>query len=133
MCCTAAAAVAQWTATRLPRRGLKHVAEYPHARTPPSPLPGADITLFPKALPFTGLPAQQGAAAPNWTFEHTFVASTVGAGLDLDGPATAWDGLNDAGLAVGFLWQSNVGGRPPLAVLLPSRLRPGPRGGEGRV
>ncbi|KAI7845267.1 hypothetical protein COHA_001309 [Chlorella ohadii] len=67
-----------------------------------------NITLFPKALEFEGLSIQEGQAPPKWQFNHTFVASTIGATLELDGPATPWDGMNDAGLAVGWLWQSNV-------------------------
>eukprot|EP00887_Chlorella_sp_A99_P001646 scaffold8.g1646.t1 len=67
-----------------------------------------NITLFPAALPFTGVQPYEGAAAPTWNFKHTFVVSAVGAHLGLDGPLIAWDGLNDAGLAVGLLWQSNV-------------------------
>lgn len=47
-----------------------------------------NITLFPKALPFTGLSTQEGKAPPTWKFNHTFVAATVGTTLDLDGPAT---------------------------------------------
>lgn len=47
-----------------------------------------NITLFPKALEFEGLSIQEGQAPPKWQFNHTFVASTIGATLELDGPAT---------------------------------------------
>ncbi|KAL4428430.1 hypothetical protein ABPG75_002519 [Micractinium tetrahymenae] len=54
-----------------------------------------NITLFPKAVTFTGLAISEARA-------------TVGATYGLDGPAVAWDGLNEAGLAVTYLWQSNI-------------------------
>lgn len=68
---------------------------------------GPRVDVTPAGYSFEGKPpCAEGCKAPHFTFQHGFAAFTV-----LNGSLTM-DAMNDAGLALGFLWHES----PPFEI-----------------